>query len=87
VAGKLVQPIGVLLNYPNSAEIVRNLELPSTQIKVRKEGSLNIGVIGAGLFGKALLLPALKSQSGVVLHTLATGSGASVEHSARKFGF
>jgi predicted dehydrogenase len=87
VAGKLVQPIGVLLNYPNSAEIVRSLELPSTHTQVRKEGALNIGVIGAGLFGKALLLPALKSQSGVVLHTLATGSGASVEHSARKFGF
>ena len=87
VAGKLIQPIGVLLNYPNSAEIVRSLELPSTNIQVRKEGALNIGVIGAGLFGKALLLPALKSQSGVVLHTLATGSGASVEHSARKFSF
>ena len=87
VAGKLVQPIGVLLNYPNSAEIVRSLELPSAHIQARKEGALNIGVIGAGLFGKALLLPALKSQSGVVLHTLATGSGASVEHSARKFGF
>jgi predicted dehydrogenase len=34
-----------------------------------------------------LLLPALQKQPGISLHTLVTGSGASVEHSARKFGF
>ena len=50
-------------------------------------GTLQVGVIGAGLFGKALLLPALKDLPNVSLRTLATGSGASVEHSARKFGF
>lgn len=87
VAGKLVQPIGVLLNYPNNAPILRMMKLPLTKATLRKEGALRIGVIGAGLFGKALLLPALKSQPGVVLHTLTTGSGASVDHSSRKFGF
>jgi predicted dehydrogenase len=87
VAGKLVQPIGVLLNYPNTATLVRTMAFPAAQLTTRQTGALNVGVIGAGLFGKALLLPALKAQSGIVLHTLATGSGASVEHSARKFGF
>ena len=87
VAGNLVQPIGVLLNYPDTVQIVRTIQLPSVQVIPRKVDTLQIGVIGAGLFGKALLLPALKSQSDVVLHTLATGSGASVEHTARKFGF
>jgi len=87
VAGSLIQPIGVLLNYPNSAQIKRTIQFPSVQIAPRKVNNLQIGVIGAGLFGKALLLPALKSQSDIILHTLVTGSGASVEHSARKFGF
>ena len=88
VAGKLVQPIGVLLAYPDSATIERTLPLPTTQAKSSQSGdTVRLGVVGAGLFGKALLLPALQSQSGVVLHTLVTGSGASVEHSARKFGF
>jgi predicted dehydrogenase/threonine dehydrogenase-like Zn-dependent dehydrogenase len=87
VAGKLAQPIGVLLSYPNTATLDRTMAFPAAQAKTRQAGAVHIGVIGAGLFGKALLLPALKAQSGIVLHTLATGSGASVEHSARKFGF
>jgi predicted dehydrogenase len=88
IAGKLVQPIGVLLEYPDTAKIQRTLPLPATHAKSNQaKDSVKLGVIGAGLFGKALLLPALQSQSGVALHTLVTGSGASVEHSARKFGF
>jgi predicted dehydrogenase/threonine dehydrogenase-like Zn-dependent dehydrogenase len=90
VAGALVQPIGVLLTYPNTANITR--KLPVAGIRALPQSVLNsddiqLGVIGAGLFGKALLLPALAKQKNIQLHTLATGSGASVEHSARKFGF
>ena len=51
------------------------------------EGQTNFGVVGAGLFGKALLLPALQKLPEICLHTLATNSGANVEHSGRKFGF
>lgn len=88
IAGKLVQPIGVLLEYPSNSAIERSLALPATQAQSNKTNNhVQIGVIGAGLFGKALLLPALQKQPGVSLHTLVTGSGASVEHSARKFGF
>ena len=87
VAGTLEKPIGVLLSYPNAAPIIRSLALPKAQANAAGSTSLKIGVIGAGLFGKALLLPALKAQANIQLHTLATGSGASVEHSARKFGF
>jgi predicted dehydrogenase len=88
IAGKLIQPIGVVLTYTDNAPIDRQLPLPSTkQSTTQKDGALRLGVIGAGLFGKALLLPALQSQSNIMLHTLVTGSGASVEHSARKFGF
>ena len=87
VAGTLEKPIGVLISYPNAAPIIRSLALPKAQANAARSTSLKIGVIGAGLFGKALLLPALKAQANLQLHTLATGSGASVEHSARKFGF
>ena len=87
VAGQLVQPIGVLLTYPNTGHIDRSLPMPNMRASAAGANTVQIGVIGAGLFGKALLLPALKSLPNVALHTLATGSGASVEHSARKFGF
>ena len=90
VAGALVQPIGVLLTYPETANITRQLPVAGVHTirpSVDSSDSIQLAVIGAGLFGKALLLPALAKQKNVQLHTLATGSGASVEHSARKFGF
>ena len=88
VAGTLAQPIGVLLAYPNRAVIERFLPLASAHTnKKNPNAKVSVGVIGAGLFGKALLLPALQTHAEVALHTLVTGSGASVEHSARKFGF
>jgi len=90
VAGALAQPIGVLLTYPEAAHISRKLPVAGLQgVRPNAESSdaIQLAVIGAGLFGKALLLPALAKQKNVQLHTLATGSGASVEHSARKFGF
>ncbi|MBZ1350152.1 bi-domain-containing oxidoreductase [Alcaligenaceae bacterium LF4-65] len=88
IAGTLLQPIGVLLAYPKATSIQRSFPITQKYVGKNNSGSnIALGVIGAGLFGKALLLPALKSQAGVTLHTLATGSGASVDHSARKFGF
>lgn len=88
VAGQLVQPIGVLISYPDHTTIERQLPVAAARANKQSPGTtVSVGVIGAGLFGKALLLPALQSQTGVSLHTLVTGSGASVEHSARKFGF
>jgi predicted dehydrogenase/threonine dehydrogenase-like Zn-dependent dehydrogenase len=90
IAGQLVQPIGVLLTYPPSTAIRRSLPAHALQqVGATAVGAdrVQLGVIGAGLFGKALLLPALEKQKHIQLNTLVTGSGASVEHSARKFGF
>jgi len=88
VSGQLVNPIGVMLAYPYGAIVQRSFPSSISQIKSKELGqALSVGVIGAGLFGKALLLPTLRSQTDIVLHTLVASSGASVEHSARKFGF
>jgi predicted dehydrogenase/threonine dehydrogenase-like Zn-dependent dehydrogenase len=88
IAGQLVRPIGVLLSYPSAAEPKRLYPVTQHAPSVASASNvLHLGVVGAGLFGKALLLPALKAQKDIVLETLATGSGASVEHTARKFGF
>ncbi|HBL55726.1 MAG TPA: oxidoreductase, partial [Deltaproteobacteria bacterium] len=88
IAGKLDKPIGVLLEYVEDTPILRSLPLPSVaKSSVSRQEVVNLGVIGAGLFGKALLLPALQKLPGVILHTLVTSSGANVEHSGRKFGF
>ena len=88
IAGKLHRPIGVLLEYTKKTSIERYLSLTKfSNAPVSKNRFVNLGVIGAGLFGKALLIPALKKLPDVCLHTLATNTGVNVEHSGRKFGF
>ena len=85
--------IGVVLEYPEigqwsmvNGERVKILK-PFTNTGVAKDSKLTIGVIGAGLFGKALLLPALKKIPDVDLHTLAASSSANTYHTAKKYGF
>ena len=91
--GKLKGCIGIVLDYPEKTDPVVE---PSERLKLFKTNSsvsavpgglLKVGVIGAGLFGKALLLPTLKSLKGIALKTLSTGSSANSFHTARKYGF
>lgn len=44
-----------------------------------------LGLIGAGNFAKAFLLPALRAQQGVRLHAVCTASGASAAAVAKKY--
>ncbi len=90
---------GVVLEYPEDNKdvgLVRLVELVKTN-KTNKTNPTNrtnltnktisVGVIGAGLFGKALLLPALKNIKDINLHTLSTSSSANTYHTAKKYGF
>jgi len=88
IAGNLKNPIGVLLEYLDNVPIKRNFPLIKNQKSlVTKKNCLQLGVIGAGLFGKAVFLPSLQKLKGASLHTLATNSGANAEHSGKKFEF
>lgn len=48
---------------------------------------VSLGVLGAGLFANATLLPAIKKVAGIRLVGIASASGVSAGHAARKFGF
>jgi len=88
MSGELKNPIGVLLEYLNETPIKRNLPLIINQKSfVSPQEFLQLGVVGAGLFGKAVFLPTLQKLKEVSLHTLATNSGANAKHSGSKFGF
>ena len=88
LSGTLKNPIGVLLEYSQPPNILRQIRIPESSPKPRiQKDSIRTGVIGAGLFGKALLLPAIQKEKGFSLHTLVTRSGANSDHNARKFGF
>lgn len=47
---------------------------------------VRIGMIGAGAFGKSVLLPTLKAIPSVYLTVICTATGLSARHTAEKFG-
>lgn len=100
--GEMRSPVGVLFDYKYSQNTLNKEDVagaedrqkfhhedrvPLIKKKYLDKKSINIGVIGAGLFGKTLLLPTLKKFSNVNMHTLVTSSGISADHSGNKFGF
>jgi predicted dehydrogenase len=48
---------------------------------------LTIGILGAGNFVNAALLPAMKPIDGLQFQAIASGSGVTAKHAANKFGF
>ena len=81
------RPIGVLLNYGRSTEDL--LTIPHSATVSRPSASqekVRVGVIGAGLFGNSLLLPALKGLDNIHLSGLATTRGLTANHAKKRFG-
>ena len=82
--------LGILLTYPDSGvdlgRTVRNLVFPKNQVSSPKSGQAVVGVIGAGNFALLVLLPAL-AKTPAHLKTIASATGISAAHAARKFGF
>lgn len=85
--------IGVLFEYPETDEEPERQHSEVGPIKnyafsVRPTAKhVYMGVIGAGLFGKAIFLPTLKNTREVDLTAIATSSSANVQHVSRKYGF
>ena len=77
------RPFGVLLEYqPEQAR-----SSPATRTVIRPAGgSLRIGLIGAGSFARATLLPALQ-QAGASLVAVTSASGLPAADVASRFGF
>lgn len=90
ITGRLKQPfLGVVLTYPTeqeSAPLTRvEISAPARQALV--SGGLSLGVLGAGNYATAMFLPAVKKTGQVNLSVIATASGVTAQHAARKFGF
>jgi predicted dehydrogenase/threonine dehydrogenase-like Zn-dependent dehydrogenase len=62
-------------------------ELQTNQRITDNLSTINVGLIGAGLFARGTLLPALKKVEGISLEGVATASGLSGKHIADKFKF
>lgn len=88
--------LGVLLKYPQGeasshpslgprAGISAAPGVPS--LKGRPESAVRLGVLGAGNFATAVMLPALRKVAGIEFTGIASASGLSAEHARGRFGF
>ena len=80
--------LGVVLTYPTTAD-----HKPQTVVQlssaVHRPSStvVKLGVLGAGLFANAMLLPAIKKAGDIELVGVASSGGLHAQHSGKKFGF
>ncbi len=80
--------LGVVLRYDGDgarAELQSGIAFPAVSAPVRE--ACVLGVIGAGNFAKAVLLPEFKRLQNVRLHTVVTRRGANAEQARGAFGF
>jgi predicted dehydrogenase/threonine dehydrogenase-like Zn-dependent dehydrogenase len=80
--------LGVVLRYPSApAPRAPRVRIPRHVSSPAEMRECVVGVIGAGNFARAVLLPRLKSGGRCRLHTVATRRGATAEHVRAAFGF
>ncbi len=89
ITGKRKEPfLGVLLTYPQDKPVVAAQRVSfATTRSTLKGDTLKLGVLGAGNFAGAVLLPAIKKQKDVQLVGIASLGGLHAQHAGRKFGF
>ena len=87
ISGDLQEPnLGVILNYDPEAEVARKIPLGAAPAVRKSEKSIVLGVIGAGGYVPAMLLPHFKTE-GVEFRSIATASGISAHDVGKRFGF
>lgn len=77
--------LGIVFEYPHDTHLQKirvNEDLSPASVK-----NINLGVIGAGNFAKAVLLPIFSKVPDMELHSVATARGMSARSAAEKFGF
>jgi predicted dehydrogenase len=80
----------VLLTYPStsdSSDSIRIFEKPAMSQTANAGEAHRMGVLGSGNYATVVFLPNLKRMKSVRMAGIASGSGATASHAARKFGF
>ena len=79
--------LGVLLTYPERVEKLESSKVVMFNVPTFKPATCKLGVIGAGNFANAILLPAVKKAGDIELVGIASSGGLHAQHSGKKFGF
>jgi predicted dehydrogenase/threonine dehydrogenase-like Zn-dependent dehydrogenase len=92
ITGKQEEPfLGVLLTYAEQAADLPESETFPIQIPTGAPAHpierVRLGVLGAGNFASAVMLPALSKVSELDLIGIASASGTNAQHAAQRFGF
>ena len=87
ISGDSSEPyLGVVLNYDPEAGIARRVALGAAPAPRPAARGIVVGVIGAGGYVPAMLLPHFKTE-GVEFRSIATASGISAHDVGKRFGF
>jgi len=87
VTGRTQEPfLAVLLEYPDAPPGGRRVEMASSAPTASPE-ALTLGLLGAGLFATATLLPAATRVRGISFRGVCTSSGLSGHAASKTFGF
>ena len=87
IVGGAEPHMGVILRYDESERQAHRLHIAAAGRTFAKREHCVLGVIGAGVFARTMLLPALKEMPDCELHTIVTARGISAEHGQQRFGF
>ena len=89
ITGKKKEPfLGVLLTYPETVETLESLKVIKFNVPTfQRSDVLTLGVLGAGSFANAILIPAIKKAGDIELVGIASSGGLHAQHSGKKFGF
>jgi predicted dehydrogenase/threonine dehydrogenase-like Zn-dependent dehydrogenase len=81
------QFLGVLIDYPQDALAVRQIELHGPEPPAVGGKSVRVGLLGAGAFATSTLLPAMKRVREIEMVVACAANGSHARHAAAKFGF
>lgn len=88
ITGKKKEPfLGVLLTYPHVEKLESSKVIKFDVQTFKRSNVVKLGVLGAGLYANATLLPVLKSNKDFELVGIASSGGLHAQHSGKKFGF
>ena len=87
ITGKRAEKfMGVLIRYPEQAELKRRIDL-SSEARAQKAEAVRVGALGAGVFAGQVLLPAMQKAGGIEFTGVCTATGGTGRHIGARFGF
>lgn len=83
--GRTKEPyLGILLKYDLEKPLQTHVTLSTVGFK--PAANIRVGLVGAGNFAKAVLLPKLARIKGLTLNSISTATGVSAKGTAEKYG-